>query len=146
VRASNGAQQCRNSTACGNYLLCSPIALTTRNSEAARFKNPFARCDHCRRRCERRSARVPSAPRSRLRSRVTLIEKRQEVGRALPTGPPIRSTAHVRAANMSASPISPTISGAGYRATESRTDAETLNCSDPFCFVPRRVYGDTSRT
>jgi uncharacterized NAD(P)/FAD-binding protein YdhS len=76
--------------------------------------------------------------------RVTLIEKRQEVGRGIAYGTANpEHLLNVRAANMSAFPDQPDHFWRWLCARrKGRTDAEALDCSDPFCFVPRRVYGD----
>jgi len=71
--------------------------------------------------------------------RVTLIEKRSEVGRGLAyhTG----NSDHllnVRAANMSALPDDP---DHFWRWLSTHEHGKQL-CPDPFCFVPRRLYGD----
>jgi uncharacterized NAD(P)/FAD-binding protein YdhS len=70
--------------------------------------------------------------------RVTLIEQRPEVGR----GPAYHSSnpehvLNVRAANMSALPDDPEHF---WRWLSDR--AEGPLCPDPYCFVPRRTYGD----
>jgi uncharacterized NAD(P)/FAD-binding protein YdhS len=70
--------------------------------------------------------------------RVTLIEQRPEVGR----GPAYHSSnpehvLNVRAANMSALPDDPEHF---WRWLSNR--AEGPQCPDPYCFVPRRTYGD----
>ena len=71
--------------------------------------------------------------------RVTLIEKRSEVGRGLAyhTGNS-EHLLNVRAANMSALPDEP---DHFWRWLSTRTDRLPL-CPDPYCFVPRRIYGD----
>jgi uncharacterized NAD(P)/FAD-binding protein YdhS len=71
--------------------------------------------------------------------RVTLIEKRSEVGRGLAyhTGYS-EHLLNVRAANMSALPDEP---DHFWRWLSTRPDAQPL-CPDPYCFVPRRLYGD----
>lgn len=71
--------------------------------------------------------------------RVTLIEKRSEVGRGLAyhTGNS-EHLLNVRAANMSALPDDP---DHFWRWLSARTDGQSL-CPDPYCFVPRRIYGD----
>ncbi|MGY3606308.1 MULTISPECIES: FAD/NAD(P)-binding protein [unclassified Bradyrhizobium] len=70
--------------------------------------------------------------------RVTLIERRSEIGRgpAYHTSNP-EHVLNVRAANMSALPDDP---GHFWRWLSSR--AEGPLCPDPYCFVPRRTYGD----
>jgi uncharacterized NAD(P)/FAD-binding protein YdhS len=70
--------------------------------------------------------------------RVTLIERRAEIGR----GPAYHTSnpdhvLNVRAANMSALPDDP---GHFWRWLSNR--AEGPLCPDPYCFVPRRAYGD----
>jgi uncharacterized NAD(P)/FAD-binding protein YdhS len=74
---------------------------------------------------------------------VTLIEKRPDVGRGIAyySANPDHLL-NVRAANMSAFPDQPDhfwrwLSG---RRDESRVRWQ--ECDDPFCFVPRRIYGD----
>ncbi len=74
---------------------------------------------------------------------VTLIEKRREVGRGIAyfTANPDHLL-NVRAANMSAFPDQP---DHFWRWLCARTDDGPVNwqpCGDPFCFVPRRIYGD----
>ena len=71
--------------------------------------------------------------------RITLIEKRPEVGRGLAyhTGNP-EHLLNVRVANMSALPDEP---DHFWRWLTSR-DGMPPPCPDPFCFVPRRIYGD----
>ena len=71
--------------------------------------------------------------------RVTLIEKRPEVGRGLAyhTGNS-EHLLNVRAANMSALPDDP---DHFWRWLSTRADRLSL-CPDPYCFVPRRLYGD----
>lgn len=68
--------------------------------------------------------------------RVTLIETRSEIGRGLAyhTGNPDHLL-NVRAANMSALPDQP---DHFWRWASSQ---DIAICPDPFCFVPRRVYG-----
>ena len=70
--------------------------------------------------------------------RVTLIERRPEIGRgpAYHTSNP-EHVLNVRAANMSALPDD---SDHFWRWLSNR--AEGPLCPDPFCFVPRRAYGD----
>ena len=70
--------------------------------------------------------------------RVTLVERRSEIGR----GPAYRTSnpehvLNVRAANMSALPDDPEHF---WRWLSNR--AEGPMCADPYCFVPRRIYGD----
>src|SRR5882757_4769341 len=70
--------------------------------------------------------------------RVTLIERRPEIGRgpAYHTNNP-EHVLNVRAANMSALPDDPEHF---WRWLSNR--AEGPLCPDPYCFVPRRTYGD----
>jgi uncharacterized NAD(P)/FAD-binding protein YdhS len=70
---------------------------------------------------------------------VTLIEKRLEIGRGLAyhTGNPDHLL-NVRAANMSALPDDP---DHFWRWLSAHRPEQPL-CPDPFCFVPRRLYGD----
>jgi uncharacterized NAD(P)/FAD-binding protein YdhS len=70
---------------------------------------------------------------------VTLIEKRPEIGRGLAyhTGNPDHLL-NVRAANMSALPDDPT----HFWRWLSVRGEHAQRCPDPFCFVPRRLYGD----
>jgi uncharacterized NAD(P)/FAD-binding protein YdhS len=70
--------------------------------------------------------------------RVTLIERRAEIGRgpAYHTSNP-EHVLNVRAANMSALPNDP---DHFWRWLSNR--AEGPLCPDPYCFVPRRTYGD----
>lgn len=70
---------------------------------------------------------------------VTLIEKRAEIGRgvAYHTGNPDHLL-NVRAANMSALPDDPD----HFWRWLSRHGPEQRLRPDPFCFVPRRLYGD----
>ena len=70
--------------------------------------------------------------------RVTLIERRSEIGRgpAYHTSNP-EHVLNVRAANMSALPDDP---DHFWRWLSNR--AEGPLCPDPYCFVPRRSYGD----
>jgi uncharacterized NAD(P)/FAD-binding protein YdhS len=74
---------------------------------------------------------------------VTLIEKRPDVGRGIAyhTANPDHLL-NVRAANMSAFPDQP---DHFWRWLCARQDDRRLTwqpCDDPFCFVPRRIYGD----
>src|ERR1700735_4151686 len=71
--------------------------------------------------------------------RVTLIEQRPEIGRGLAyhTGNPDHLL-NVRVANMSALPDDP---DHFWRWLSTRQGGLPL-CPDPYCFVPRRVYGD----
>lgn len=77
--------------------------------------------------------------------RVTLIEKRPEIGRgfAYHTGNPDHLL-NVRASNMSALPDDPQHFWRWLLASEAKGSIKLsrARCSDPFCFVPRRVYGD----
>jgi uncharacterized NAD(P)/FAD-binding protein YdhS len=70
--------------------------------------------------------------------RVTLIERRSEIGRgpAYHTNNP-EHVLNVRAANMSALPDDPKHF---WRWLSNRTEGP--QCPDPYCFVPRRAYGD----
>jgi uncharacterized NAD(P)/FAD-binding protein YdhS len=71
--------------------------------------------------------------------RVTLVERRPDIGRGLAfhTGNPAHLL-NVRAANMSALPDDP---DHFWRWISAREAVRPL-CPDPYCFVPRRVYGD----
>lgn len=71
--------------------------------------------------------------------RVTLIEQRPDIGRGIAyhTGNPDHLL-NVRASNMSALPDKP---DHFWRWLSSR-DAGAPLCLDPYCFVPRRIYGD----
>jgi uncharacterized NAD(P)/FAD-binding protein YdhS len=71
--------------------------------------------------------------------RITLIEKRPEIGRGLAyhTGNP-EHVLNVRVANMSALPDEP---DHFWRWLTSR-EGVPPPCPNPFCFVPRRIYGD----
>ena len=71
--------------------------------------------------------------------RITLIEKRPEIGRGLAyhTGNP-EHVLNVRVANMSALPDEP---DHFWRWLTSR-EGVPPPCPDPYCFVPRRIYGD----
>ncbi len=76
--------------------------------------------------------------------RVTIVEKRPDVGRGI-----AYSTANpdhllnVRAANMSAFPDDPDHFWRWLRGREGHDGSvEGQGCDDPFCFVPRRIYGD----
>ncbi len=70
---------------------------------------------------------------------VTLIERRSEIGKGIAF-----STVHpdhlmnVRAANMSAFPDDP---GHFWRWVVVNAGIDSRTCADPFCFVPRRLYG-----
>jgi len=71
--------------------------------------------------------------------RITLIEQRSEVGRGLAyhTGNP-EHLLNVRVANMSALPDHPD----HFWCWLTSREGVPPPCPDPFCFVPRRVYGD----
>ncbi|MTV16237.1 MULTISPECIES: FAD/NAD(P)-binding protein [Bradyrhizobium] len=71
--------------------------------------------------------------------RVTLIEQRPDIGRGLAyhTGNPDHLL-NVRVANMSALPDQP---DHFWRWLVSQQGGMPI-CPDPYCFVPRRVYGD----
>jgi uncharacterized NAD(P)/FAD-binding protein YdhS len=71
--------------------------------------------------------------------RVTLIEKRADIGRgvAYHTGNP-EHLLNVRVENMSALPDQP---DHFWRWLVSR-EGDVPLCPDPYCFVPRRIYGD----
>src|ERR1700759_355786 len=77
--------------------------------------------------------------RGRRAFRVTLIEQRADIGRGIAyhTGNPDHLL-NVRVANMSALPDQP---DHFWRWLVSRQGEAPL-CPDPYCFVPRRVYGD----
>lgn len=74
--------------------------------------------------------------------RVTLVERRPDVGRGI-----AYSTANpdhllnVRAANMSAFPDQPGHFW-DWLTAQKAARGGLAACEDPFCFVPRRVYGD----
>lgn len=70
---------------------------------------------------------------------VTLIEKRPDIGRGLAyhTGN-LDHVLNVRAANMSALPDDPE----HFWRWLSTHDNGRPSCPDPYCFVPRRLYGD----
>ncbi len=70
---------------------------------------------------------------------VTLVEKRSDIGRGLAyhTGNPDHLL-NVRAANMSALPEDPD----HFWRWLSACGPDRQLCPDPFCFVPRRLYGD----
>jgi uncharacterized NAD(P)/FAD-binding protein YdhS len=77
--------------------------------------------------------------------RVTLIERRREVGRgvAYHTANPDHLL-NVRASNMSALPEDP---GHFWRwlavqPADSSGSAARVRCTDPYCFAPRQLYGD----
>jgi uncharacterized NAD(P)/FAD-binding protein YdhS len=71
--------------------------------------------------------------------RVTLVEKRPDIGRGLAfhTGNP-EHVLNVRVANMSALPDQPDHFWNWLNSREGIPPP----CPDPFCFVPRRIYGD----
>ena len=73
--------------------------------------------------------------------KVTLIEKRQNVGRGVAycTADPSHLL-NVRAANMSAFPDQPDHFWRWLFARENNSLPQ--NCADPFCFVPRNIYGE----
>jgi uncharacterized NAD(P)/FAD-binding protein YdhS len=72
---------------------------------------------------------------------VTLIEKRQDVGRGIAycTADPSHLL-NVRAANMSAFPDQPDHFWRWLCALEN--NGRPHNCADPFCFVTRNIYGE----
>lgn len=74
---------------------------------------------------------------------VTLIEKRPEVGRGIAyyTANPDHLL-NVRAANMSAFPDQPDHFWRWLCARPDDGPATWQPCGDPFCFVPRKIYGD----
>jgi uncharacterized NAD(P)/FAD-binding protein YdhS len=76
---------------------------------------------------------------------VTIIEKRPEVGRGVAycTANPAHLL-NVRASNMSALPDDPDHFWRWLNAREAGPKNSDIRppCTDPFCFVPRRVYGD----
>ncbi|MES5481287.1 FAD-dependent oxidoreductase [Bradyrhizobium sp. INPA03-11B] len=71
--------------------------------------------------------------------RVTLIEQRPDIGRGIAyhTGNPDHLL-NVRVANMSALPDQPDHFWRWLTARE----LDVPVCPDPYCFVPRRIYGD----
>jgi uncharacterized NAD(P)/FAD-binding protein YdhS len=71
--------------------------------------------------------------------RVTLIERRSDIGRGLAyhTGNP-EHLLNVRAANMSALPDEPD----HFWRWLSKGGSDGPLCPDPYCFVARRIYGD----
>ena len=74
---------------------------------------------------------------------VTLIEKRPDVGRGIAYY--TANAAHVlnvRAANMSAFPDQPDHFWRWLCARQDDGRITWQPCTDPFCFVPRRIYGD----
>jgi uncharacterized NAD(P)/FAD-binding protein YdhS len=74
---------------------------------------------------------------------VTLIEKRPDVGRGIAyhTANPDHLL-NVRAANMSAFPDQPDHFWRWLCAQQNGGRLTWQPCGDPFCFVPRRIYGD----
>jgi len=74
---------------------------------------------------------------------VTLIERRPEVGRGIAyhTANPDHLL-NVRAANMSAFPDDPEHFWRWLCARQDHGAVPWRPCGDPFCFVPRRIYGD----
>jgi len=74
---------------------------------------------------------------------VTLIEKRPDVGRGIAyyTANPDHLL-NVRAANMSAFPDQPDHFWRWLSTREDEGRSTWEHCGDPFCFVPRRIYGD----
>jgi uncharacterized NAD(P)/FAD-binding protein YdhS len=74
---------------------------------------------------------------------VALIEKRPEVGRGIAyyTANPDHLL-NVRAANMSAFPDQPDHFWHWLCARQDSGDLTWQACDDPFCFVPRKIYGD----
>jgi uncharacterized NAD(P)/FAD-binding protein YdhS len=76
---------------------------------------------------------------------VTIFEKRPEVGRgvAYATANPAHLL-NVRAANMSAFPDDPDHFWCwlAKRQNRSNSGAKLPDCSDPFCFAPRQIYGE----
>jgi uncharacterized NAD(P)/FAD-binding protein YdhS len=74
---------------------------------------------------------------------VTLVEKRPEVGRGIAyfTANP-QHLLNVRAANMSAFSDQPDHFWRWLCAREHSGSVAWQNCGDPFCFVPRTIYGD----
>jgi uncharacterized NAD(P)/FAD-binding protein YdhS len=75
--------------------------------------------------------------------RVTLIERRREVGRGVAycTANP-EHLLNVRASNMSALPDDPDHFWRWLCARKACPEGDTPTASDAFCFAPRRVYGD----
>lgn len=74
---------------------------------------------------------------------VTLIEKRPDVGRGIAyyTANPDHLL-NVRAANMSAFSDQPDHFWRWLSGRQNDGQATWQPCSDPYCFVPRRIYGD----
>ena len=75
--------------------------------------------------------------------RVTLVEKRPEIGRGIAyfTANP-GHLLNVRATNMSAFPDQPDHFWRWLCAREDEVAAAWRVPSDPFCFAPRKIYGD----
>jgi uncharacterized NAD(P)/FAD-binding protein YdhS len=75
--------------------------------------------------------------------RVTLVEKRPEIGRGIAyfTANP-NHLLNVRAANMSAFPDQPDHFWQWLCAREGRASEAWHVPGDPFCFAPRKIYGD----
>jgi uncharacterized NAD(P)/FAD-binding protein YdhS len=75
--------------------------------------------------------------------RVTLVEKRPEIGRGIAyfTANP-NHVLNVRAANMSAFPDQPDHFWKWLSTREDKIGAPWHVSPDPFCFAPRKVYGD----
>jgi len=73
---------------------------------------------------------------------ATLVEKRQEVGRGVAyfTADP-NHLLNVRAANMSAFPDQPDHFWR-WLCTRESNGPQYYRCADPFCFVPRKIYGE----
>jgi uncharacterized NAD(P)/FAD-binding protein YdhS len=73
---------------------------------------------------------------------VTLIERRRDVGRGIAyhTANPDHLL-NVRAANMSAFPDQPDHFWRWFCARQDPDGTTREPCDDPFCFVPRKVYG-----
>ncbi len=71
--------------------------------------------------------------------RITLIEQRPDIGRGIAyhTGNPDHLL-NVRVANMSALPDQPD----HFWGWLSSRELDVPLCPDPYCFVPRRIYGD----
>jgi uncharacterized NAD(P)/FAD-binding protein YdhS len=98
-----------------------------------------ATCDHYRRRRERLLLAHQLLRNLASDFRVTVIEKRSDIGRGLAyhTGNPER-VLNGRAANMSALPDDPE----HFWRWLSAPGTDRPLCPDPYCFVPRRIYGD----
>jgi len=74
---------------------------------------------------------------------VTLIEKRPDVGRGIAYYTAnANHLLNVRAANMSAFPDQPDHFWRWLCARQDHGRVTWQPCDDPFCFVPRRIYGD----